>query len=452
MKKLLYLLFVSLLAAAVVSCSKDSDNTPDIPANAIAVSFNTGSLYKDLGILESMADVISPAGSYIIIDSVLVYNQNGGLVTKSGVESNSFDNTALVLNDIPKGIYTLVLWQTTYRTTDGVRAWKVADEESLSTVNVSSDGGSFNYFWALGIASATVELSGNGIKVDLTPKTVGCIVDATIDNYPEDMGYDSVYIMGGKHSTGVYLDPARKNDPWIPSKFTGGLFRVMPGTNGKGMGFSLLHGEAIDLWIRGDKGDDNYDELGYISPKKLAAGEKYTLYFDNARANWQPAFFGSAEDFASWKADRDAGLLVLNPCLEWGIDLPQVEEYVHQKNWWDEVFDYLYPYSDGWSKAYWVAEKLQEAYNFETEDGKNLRLVFCFCDDTSLSVDVAYDMLIKQGFTQVGEIQFPEDPHTYLYFVNADKTSQAVINDYMFTNWAVAYEPYCEEDQQYLLP
>ena len=88
MKKILYLLFVSLMAAAVVSCSKESNDTPDVPEKAIAVSFNTGSLYKDLGIQESMAEVISPAGSCLIIDSVLVYDKNGELVTKSGMKAS----------------------------------------------------------------------------------------------------------------------------------------------------------------------------------------------------------------------------------------------------------------------------------------------------------------------------------------------------------------------------
>ena len=173
MKKILYLLFVSLMAAAVVSCSKESNDTPDVPEKTIAVSFNTGSLYKDLGIQESMAEIISPAGSCLIIDSVLVYDKNGVLVTKSGMESNSFENKSLVMKDMPKGMYTLVLWQSVYRTTDGVRAWKVSDEESLATVKITSDGGSFNFFWALGTSSTTVEHSGKGLLVDLTPKSVG---------------------------------------------------------------------------------------------------------------------------------------------------------------------------------------------------------------------------------------------------------------------------------------
>ena len=88
---LLSLLSVSLLSAVVVSCSKESNDIPDVPKKAIAVAFNTGSLYNDLGILESMADVVSPAGNYLIIDSVLVYDNNGVLVTKSGMESNSFE-------------------------------------------------------------------------------------------------------------------------------------------------------------------------------------------------------------------------------------------------------------------------------------------------------------------------------------------------------------------------
>ena len=449
---LLSLLSVSLLSAVVVSCSKESNDIPDVPKKAIAVAFNTGSLYNDLGILESMADVVSPAGNYLIIDSVLVYDNNGVLVTKSGMESNSFEKKELVMKDLPKGMYTLVLWQSVYRTSDGIRAWKIEEEESLSTVKVASDGGSFNYFWALGISSAKVEHSGKGIQVDMTPKAVGYIVDVTIDNYPEDKGYTDISIVGGKHSAGVYLDPSRKDDPWVASQYSGSLFKAIPGNNGKGKFFSLLHGDDLYLWIRGDK-SNSYDELGYIPHKNLDVKENYTFYFDYARATWQPAFLGSAQDFVEWKADRDAGILVIDPCLDWGSNLSYIEDYVHQKNWWNGINEELYQSGDLWSKAYMVSPSMKEQYEFETQDGQNLCGAVCFCDDPSIPVKVAYDIiLIQKGFNYVGEIQYPNEPQSYSYYVSADKSSQAILNTNSVANWAIGYEPYYEDDMNYVVP
>lgn len=449
MKKFLHLyavLFAAMLATSVASCNTE---TPTADTPLITVSFNTGSLYKDLGILESMTEVVAPAGKFAIIDSVLVYDQKGALVTKAGVESRSLENKDLVLEEIPEGSYTLVLWQSVYRTADGVRAWKVAEEEALSTVKVASDGGSFNYYWVLGIASATVTLGDQSATVEMTPKPVGCILDISIDNIPEDMGYTRVALVGGHHSSGVYLDPSRQENPWIESQYLGVIFRLYPDANGKGRCFSLQHGEDLTLWVRGDK-EDGYDDWGSIPHKTLEAGKSYSVYFDKARSAWQPAFFGSAEEFIAWKADRDAGLPVLDPTIEWGLSLSDVETYVHRKSWWNERVELVHN-GKRWYKVYWVSDTMQEAYGFPTEDGQNLNFVICASYDPAASVEMAKALVLHQGFIPAGKIQFPgKEP--YDLFFSVDKATEVFIRLYDDGSWRISYQPTDPEDLQYILP
>ena len=446
---LLALLFVLLLAAVVVSCKKESKDNPD-GNSSIVVSFNTGSLYEELGVKEDMAAEISAGGNFTITDTLLVYDNKGVLVTKTGAESNSFEEKKFELEKLPAGSYTVVLWQTAWRKSDSVRAWKVREEKSLSTVNVTSGGLSFGFTWAVGVASAKVTSGTNSSKVELTPKSIGSILDVTVDNFPDNAGYTNLAMIGGKHIQGMYLDPSRHEFRWVVSTSTGVLFRLYPDDGGKRKLFTLVHGEDMELFIRGDK-VGSFDDLGACQHKTVATGGYYSFYFDVAHSKWQPPFFGSAEEFAAWKADRDAGLLVLDPCMDWGSNLAHVEEYVQSKNWWRYDNSELYQTGPHWCKAYWVADKLKEEYRFETQDGQKLGLNICYCDDKSVPVEVAHNMLIKKGFSYVGELYYSDDPHGYRYYVSADKTLQATINTTHFTNWAIAFEPYCEEDNNHVM-
>ena len=448
--KLSAMLFVILMASAVVSCKKESRDNPDPDFPSIIVSFNTGSLYEELGIKEDMAAELSAGGDFTVIDSLLVYDLNGALVTKLGVESNSFEEKKFELDDIPMGVYTLVLWQSAWRKSDGARAWKVREEKSLSTAQITSGGLSFGFAWAVGIASATATRGTNSSKLALTPKAIGSILDVTIDNIPDDAGYTNMSMIGSKYIKGVYLDPSRQEDRWIGEDVGGVFFRLYPEEAGKRKFFTLTHGEDIGLYIRGDK-VGSFDDLTYCLHKTVAAGKYYTLYFDIARATWQPPYFGPAEDFAAWKADRDAGLLVIDPCMDWGSNLAHVEEYVQKKNWWEEANKELYQIGPYWCKAFWVADELKEEYRFETQDGQKLVHNICYCDDTTIPVEVAYDMLKKKGFSYVGEMYYSNEPHGYRYYVSADKTLQATINTTAFTNWAIAFEPYYEEDNDHVM-
>ena len=453
MKKIINLsaaLFISLLAAVALSCDKEHHDDPDGPDSDIDVTFYTGGLYEELGIKEDMAAQLSATGDFTITDTLLVYNQEGALVGKYGLESRSYKVKELELEDVPDGTYTLVLWQSAFRISDGARAWKVEEENLLSTVHIAPNSLSFAYTWALGTASATVKIGPKSSKIDLTPKAVGSILDVTMDNIPEDEGYTNMAMTGGRNPKGVYLDSSHQGGRWIEDDFSGVLFRLYPEHAGKRKFFTLVHGEDIELFILGDKVGSN--EVFSTCPNKtVAAGKNYTFYFDLARVNWQPAYFGSAEGFAAWKADRYAGIMAIDPCLDWGSNLAHVEEYVQNKNWWYYDNDALYQSGSRWCKAYWVAEELKEQYQFETQDGNNLVLVITYCDDVTVPVQAAHNLLKAKGYTYEGEVYYAEDPNAYSYYVSADKSSQATINTTLFTNWAIGYQPYSEEDNEMVM-
>lgn len=444
MKKLLF-----LLAVVITSCSVDNPVNYDVLEPG--VTFNSASLYDELGISDAMNKQLAD-GKYVITDSLLVYNQAGELVAKKGMESSTMGKRTLNLDALPNGTYTLILWQAVIRTADDVRAWVVREEESLSTVNVKSPGSPMSYQWALGYATATVTVNEKPIKVKMTPKSQGCILDVFIDNLTEDLGYTRIAMVSANAEEwymGFYMDPNRKGaERWISNnQYIEVPFRIYTNSN-YGMFFSLMHGDDLTTYIRGDK-TDGFDDLGPIPHKKVTAGKKYMVYIDLARLSYQPPFFGSQKDLIAWKADRYKGLLVFDPCLKWGCKASEVEQHIKAKSWWNyyrrtenetEIYDY-----------YQVAQNLYEVYDFDKENGNTLKSVYCSCLDSKVTIEDANALLLKQGYVYKGKIKFPNrDDIQDLYFsADGNIEVQIVAEDNM---WSYYYQPTDPDDFQYIIP
>ena len=456
MKKIMKLasaLCCSLMAVAMISCNKDnSDNHGDGKAKA---SFNMATMYQDLGVEALMIEKLVP-GNFVIFDSLLVYDQAGSLITKLGMEGVNLEHKEIELNpeDFPKGTYTLILWQSIYRTTDGLRAWKLQEEENLSTVRLSIPFATFDFGWALGYAASTVTLDGKAIDLDLTPKALGCVFDTTIDNIAEGEDYSYVSLVGGRHYQAVNLDPSLGEDRWVAppqSQVSGVPIRINPKTfAGNGKFFTFIHGEKLGIEIRGDK-EGGYDHLGSVLRKDIEVGNKYTLYTDLARQTWQPAFFGSAEDFTAWKADRDAGHLVFAPFLGFGSDISAVEENIHSRQWWTAESGQLQAIGTRWAKVFHVADELIEAYLFETEDGRNLLHSQCQCLEPSVSIDIAHSMLIDKGYIYKGKIRFPGSNMDKDIYFSADDEIEVLVHPFGEGYWVVDFQRADPNDLQYII-
>ena len=399
-----------------------------------------------------MRTSVSADGDFAIIDSLLVYDSGGVLVKKMGVESSTFEKKELSLSGLPAGTYTLILWQSAYRKSDGLTAWKVVSEDYLSSVSIPITSAIFRYEWSLGYVTTTVKLNQKSGALEMTPKSLGCIMDVTIENFTDDLGYTRVAMVAAPNRRGVFLSPYfPDNYRWVnDNNYINVPFKVYPQDGGKGKFFTFVTGEDIKMDLRGDKEGD-YDTLSTFLHQNVVAGGNYIVYFDMDRSGWQPPFFGPAEKFAAWKAKCDEGLLAFDPYINWGSNISDVKEYMSQRQWSLQIGDELEFNGKLWNSEYKVANSLREQYFFNTEDGQDLRSVGCWNDNPEIPVERAEELVLKQGYVYVGKLQYPGDPGAYKMYYSPDNTTEVVIITIDSDEWVIVYRPYSPELDQYLV-
>ena len=447
---------IALMATAITACEEKNPNDDDSDINykeKSTIVVNTENLYEELGILPDMKDLLASNESYSVIDSVLIYNEEGLLVAKKGLQSRTLGREVLYIDDLGFGDYTMIMWQTVY--SRSVRPWSVTDEESLSTVSIKGVGTAMGFRWAIGCDVCRIGYYDVPTEIEFTPKSMGCLLDVTLDNYTEELGYANVAMYGWNAedwNTGFYLDPSLGEDArWIVSESSLEMpFKIKYGSETSRKFFSLVHGDDLSFFITGNRGDDSYDDLGTCYHKSVKAGQTYKVYLDIARYKWQPVFFGSEEDFVSWKADRDAGLLVFDPCVNWGCGLAEVEESVHNKQWWRTPMEELKPSYDNWYISYWVSNSMYESYLFKTQDGQNLISAFCICIDSAVPMEMARHLVLSQGYEYAGKIQYPGQSESYDVFFSPDKKTEVMIYPIEGDGWTIRYEPTNPADLPYI--
>jgi hypothetical protein len=458
MKKLYFLswFMAAVMAVAgsvfVTSCSDDEGDAP----LRYGISVNTAALYNELGIADEIKKELAK-GEITIVGSVLIYDETGKKVFSVDAEIASLSPLTFAPEGLADGKYTVVSFLAACSKEDG-SFWRLKDAGQLSTVRVMAvDEGPYPFAAAVGSASASVTVSGGKFIANLSPKSVGSIVDVKIDNLTRESDYTLLTLMYAVDEShdGFYLDPARSGDDvWVvidtPYKYHKLLCVIYPEcTSGKF--FTLTTGEqaTLDLSCSNGEGGDYVDIKGKYN---LSSGGKYVYYFDMNRLNCQPPFFGSSEDFDVWKADRDNGVLVADPYTKWGCSIAEVESYVQAKQWWlagNQEYEYWNPY--GWSKWYYVAhEGLIEYYMFETKEGQNLIYSSCRCSDPALPIEAAGTSLLKQGYVYSGKIKSPEDGLYDIYFSEDGATEVMVIPD-SDGNWRIDYQPTDPDDLQYII-
>lgn len=453
---------MKLMAAAALCCMMTAFTACSLDDNPVApvcgramITVNTAALYDELNITDEVSDALDD-GRISIIDTVLIYDQAGDLVTKLGAKSSTLQPITFDTEDLVNGTYTLVAWQSTCNRKDKT-VWSISGEEQLSTVNLYTIYENIDCTRALGYASATVTIDYGFTDVDVQPKSLGSIIDIQIDNLTEDTGYSRVALTGdnSQYVIGCKLDPSlSEEDRWIMERehdWSESVGYIATGKTGK-KGFTLTHGDNVHYVLWGINEDNNWEWIT-SSNFNLGTGENNIYYFDMNRRNWQPSFYGTHEDFAIWKADRDAGLLVVDPCLDWGCSIDDVEQHIKAKQWWRHGNDKLEIWETWgmWHKWYYVANLLTEQYLFETEDGQNLRLVLSLCHDSNVPFEVAHTSILKQGYIYAGKVVFPGDDPGDIYF-SADGETE--VQAYLFDDgrWEITYQPTDPNDLQYIIP
>ena len=435
-----------LMAMSVLtSCTIDNNDNPVIN-NQYAIMVNTAALYDELGIRNEMTQVLA-SGDYVLTDTLLVYDASGSLVTKLGTESSSLEPLTFNVEGLNNGSYTVVLWQTA-RTASGERAWQLKGEEQLSTVVLNETSAPIGYAFSAGYASTTIATKGGSLVPTLTPVAIGAIVDMRVDNLSAMPDATALSLWGTDigYYTGIRLAPATNEEGrWFTdfdSELSGRIAQLPVGqANGKF--FTLYHGadNAFQLWA--DKGADE-EYVCFLDYVSLPVGKQSVCHFDMGRRTWQPPFFGTPEDFVTWKADRDANIPVNDPLLRWGCSIDDVNEHVFSKMWYQAgnyELEYWGDPFESWHQWYYVSPSaLTEQYLFETEDGQNLRYVVCICWDNTVPVEVCNNLLQHQGFRATGNTVLFDGANDYDQYLSADEQTEALVSSDS-DGWYIVYRP-----------
>jgi hypothetical protein len=449
---------VMWLPIFVTSC-----NTDDTPVKGSAVvRINAAALYEKLGITDLVGGKLSQ-GEMTVTDSVLVYDQKGQLVARLGTESSQLQTVSIGLEDLPVGTYTLVAWQTT---SDGPWAdpfWWLTGADALATARIVQNyPSSISGFRAIGMSSVAVTVGGEPAVVEADIKPMGSVLDLSVDGLTEksDYSYVRLSVQGDNAAVdGFYLDPARSGeDRWVFSgsrKESGLPLAGVLESSGDNKVFTLLHGENKDFTLIGTHKSTKEKESLIDAALTLEAGTVATFYFNLERASFQPPYFGPTAGFAAWKADRDAGKLVSDPCIQWGVNLQAVHEHVvkHQL-WWDYyIKDLEEVEGHGWGLWYSVAKNLYEYYSFEDQNGNNLLNAICICMDPDVPREVPFVHLVRQGYEFKGVISYPDRPEEICpVFLSPDGKIEVLICDYYDGCWEIFYQPTDPEDLPRIIP
>ena len=430
---------IALTYAMLINSSCD----PDKKTGEAKITVNTAAIYDELGITDSMKNRSLATQGFTIVDTLLIYNQEGLLVSKQGVETKVINPVTFKANGLPDGTYTFVVWQSAVSEEFGA-VWRCNGEDKLATASIITDMPCMSYQYSLGYALATASVGGGLVELELTPQAMGCIVDLRADNFPAEPENTYLFFENATQPVpcGVHLDPTLSgNDRLIVSEEDDLTIAYVETDEPRFRHFTLAHdvGDSFYFWLW-DGQEDLF--VGDLTNTAMNPGGYYVCYYDISRRTWQPPFFGSLEAFDTWKADRDAGINVSNPVVEWGGNFDKVEKHVKAKQWWrpgNDKFEYWGDEYDSWHRWYCVAYQLTEQYLFETEDGKNLRYAFSCSWDTTLPVEVAKNSLLQQGYKYKGRIQYPGSSYIGDCFISSDGKTQAEVYVNEDNCWEIEY-------------
>ena len=450
-----------ITALAFNACSvSDNPLTPDNPSGRAVITINTAAMYEEVGMAELIEFNLSKAVS--ISDTVLIYDQNGHLVTKLGTMTKSFEPLTFTVDDLPNGTYTLIGWQSGNfnNGTTIEKKFVLADEEELSTVKVLQLELVNMAAFANGLASTTITVNGNSIEATITPKFIGSIINLKTEKAPKEYGFDEISLYRMDQVTeGLYLDPARSEDErWIiePIVDEPYPFAYLYLNETEFLHYTLEHGDDMPLSLVTWKPVGDYFEAEEIVAQghhKLLNGSNMTYYFDVDRISYQPPFFGPADQLSAWKADRDAGILVNTPYLKWGSNLAEVEAHKKAKQFWAIGNNQLeFWEGNGWHYWYYVAPGLTEQYIFETEDGQNLLAASCVCHNDNLPVDILHKSLLLQGYTYLGKLHYPDTDSYDDLFLSADGKTEVSVYHNDYGGWIMDYYDLYPEDLDHIIP
>ena len=461
-RKILWVMTAALMMCLPICMTSCNNDDPEIPTDGSAVvSISTATLYDKLGITDLMTEKLSK-GEKTVTDSVLVYDKQGMLVNRLGAESASLQNVTISLSDLPHGTYTVVVWQTS---SDGPLSdpfWWLTGADQLATARIIQNyPSSMSWLRAVGMYTTTVTIGSETATVNAEIEPMGSVVDLSIDGLTSEVDYTYTSLTAGGEEPGVdgfYLNPARSGeDRWVfsASRKEGDrpIGTIASSSNNKV--FTLSHGENKEFWLCGTNKTTNEKDSIINAVLTLVPGTMATFYYDLEKTGYQPPYFGPTAGFAAWKALRDAGILVSDPCLKWGANMQAVHNHVANHQLWWKCLDeeLMLEEGHGWVRWYHIARSLYEFYCFENENGNNLLCSICICLDPNVPLEVPFTNLIKQGYEYRGGIIYPDQPNVhYSIFFSPDGNTEVTLNKYDDGGWQIFFQPTDPDDLPLIIP
>ena len=447
---------MAIASVLLTSCDENSLLTS---WNA-TVRINTAALYEKLEMTDFMVEQLAEKDYIKVTDSVLVYDQQGQLVDRQGIETTSLQAVSIDLEALPQGTYTLVAWQTA---SSGVDPWWwLAGADQLATARlVQSYPSTIAGQYAIGLCTTTLSIGSEAPVIDVEMEPMGSVVDISVDGLtPEcDYSYASLVIWSEEPRVeGFYLNPACSGeDRWVYSDTRkesdlsfGAISPSMPARTD----FTLSHGEKKRVRLYGYDKTAKARQLIISADIALNPGTHAAFYFDLDRISFQPPYTGPAAELAAWKAKRDAGYLVSDPCVDWGADYQTVRNRVESRMWWRAANDDLEQDENGWFRYYTAAKRLYEVYYFAEAGGKDLFRVFVFTSDDTVPVEVAAEHIFLQGYGFRGVLYHPQEKEVGLCYVylSADEKTEVQIIERGAGGWEIIYMPTEPDDLAHIIP
>jgi len=183
MKKYLAI-FAVLFTVILSSCSND-----DIPVNqSITFKVNPSTVVNCFAEYDAGELTVLPKG-YSLRVRLLIYNEAGVLVSSDTQKFNDYSHIMTSPQDLPEGEYTVVTTTDIITSTDENFAWRLSNEENLSTLSIAKSEYIREQWEILGLETTHVSIYP-GIKdvnIDVKPAGALAIVFYTNWNHYSDV-------------------------------------------------------------------------------------------------------------------------------------------------------------------------------------------------------------------------------------------------------------------------
>ena len=284
--------------------------TPEATRVLLTLNINLQSMYDEFGITDDLTnnylrDKDAPVGLFTYI-----FNSQGDLVDSVTTQQYSLNN-ATQIRSLAKGDYTILSIETLVDSSNNLPdCWRFDDTKKLTTVKMSQVYSNPTKYEVVGVATATVNLTGNR-ELSITNKAIGSIVHFLAFNFE-----NTAYAQIGFGTTDILK--YYSFNPQLPrdDRFTEDLAESKQFTT---RGLKMTPQESVSIyksvyvleskinWEFAYKNDADKNSWYFWKEGKasLEDGKTYYAGIYNLPGTEPDTYFGNENDFYSWLTDCD---------------------------------------------------------------------------------------------------------------------------------------------------